>query len=72
MLVLAGSPSRRLYLIELADAITHGKGFLTVASILERANLSEGKIDELRAFLLTGATRLSDLKNVQARCQESL
>ncbi|MBN2317885.1 MAG: chromosome segregation protein SMC [Acidobacteria bacterium] len=33
---------------------------------------TEGKIDELRAFLLTGATRLSDLKNVQARCQESL
>ncbi|MBN2241531.1 MAG: chromosome segregation protein SMC [Acidobacteria bacterium] len=33
---------------------------------------TEGNIDELRAFLLTGATRLSDLKNVQARCQESL
>jgi chromosome segregation protein len=33
---------------------------------------TEGEIDELRAFLLTGATRLSDLKNVQARCQESL
>ena len=33
---------------------------------------TEAKIDELRSFLLTGATRLSDLKNVQARCLESL
>ena len=33
---------------------------------------TEGKIDELRTFLLTGASRLSDLKNIQARCQESL
>ncbi|MFH1829595.1 MAG: amino acid permease [Pseudomonadota bacterium] len=47
MLVFAGSPSKRLYLIELADAITHGKGFLTVASILERAKISEEKIYEL-------------------------
>ncbi len=47
MLVFAGSPSKRMYLIELADAITHGKGFLTVASILERTRLSEEKIYEL-------------------------
>ena len=33
---------------------------------------TEGNIDELRAFLLTGAGRLSDLKSVQARCQENL
>ncbi len=33
---------------------------------------TESKIDDLRSFLLTGASRLSDLKNVQARCQESL
>jgi chromosome segregation protein len=33
---------------------------------------TEGKIDDLRSFLLTGAGRLSDLKNLQARCQESL
>ncbi len=33
---------------------------------------TEGKIDELRTFLLTGASRLSELKNIQARCQESL
>ncbi len=34
ILVLSGSPKTRWYLIELADAMTHGKGFLTVATIL--------------------------------------
>jgi chromosome segregation protein len=33
---------------------------------------TETKIDELRSFLLTGAGRLSDLKNLQARCLEGL
>jgi chromosome segregation protein len=33
---------------------------------------TETKIDDLRLFLLTGAGRLSDLKNLQARCQESI
>jgi chromosome segregation protein len=33
---------------------------------------TETNIDELRSFLLTGAGKLSDLKNLQARCQESL
>ena len=33
---------------------------------------TETKIDDLRSFLLTGAGRLSDLKNLQARCQESI
>ncbi len=33
---------------------------------------TEIKIDDLRSFLLTGAGRLTDLKNLQARCQESL
>jgi chromosome segregation protein len=33
---------------------------------------TEGQIDDLRSFLLTGAGRLSDFKNLQARCQESL
>jgi len=43
------------------------------SEILQNAILqTESKIDELRSFLLTGASHLSDLKNVQARCQESL
>ena len=33
ILVLSGSPTTRWYLIELADAVSHGKGFLTVAVI---------------------------------------
>ena len=33
---------------------------------------TEAKIDDLRSFLLTGAGKLADLKNLQARCQESL
>lgn len=36
ILVLSGSPSTRFYLIELADAITHGKGFLTVSTIVPK------------------------------------
>jgi len=33
---------------------------------------TEEKIDELRSLLLNGASQLSDFKNIQARCQESL
>jgi amino acid transporter len=44
ILVLSGSPQRRFYLIELADAITHGKGFLTVASILSGEDTPIDKI----------------------------
>jgi chromosome segregation protein len=33
---------------------------------------TETRIDDLRSFLLTGAGRLSDLKNLQARCAEGL
>jgi chromosome segregation protein len=40
--------------------------------MLDAIQQTESKIDELRSFLLTGATRLTDLKNVQARCQEIL
>ncbi|MDM7996184.1 MAG: chromosome segregation protein SMC [Acidobacteriota bacterium] len=38
----------------------------------EAIRQTETKIDELRNFLLTGAGRLSDLKNLQARCLEGL
>jgi chromosome segregation protein len=33
---------------------------------------TEGKIEETRIFLMTGAGRLSDLRNLQSRCQENL
>jgi chromosome segregation protein len=40
--------------------------------LLDAIRQTEAKIDDLRSFLLTGAGRLSDLKHLQARCQESL
>ncbi len=40
--------------------------------VQEAIHQTETKIDDLRSFLLTGAGKLSDLKNLQARCQESL
>ncbi len=33
---------------------------------------TESRIEEVRSFLLNGAGQLSDLKNLQARCQENL
>lgn len=44
LIVMSGSPQSRWYLVELADAITHGKGFLTVVSFLR----SEEKLDQSR------------------------
>jgi chromosome segregation protein len=41
-------------------------------TLQEMINDTESRIDELRSFLLTGAGKLSDLKNLQARCQENL
>jgi chromosome segregation protein len=40
--------------------------------LLDSIRQTETEIDDLRSFLLEGAGRLSDLKNLQARCQESL
>jgi chromosome segregation protein len=40
--------------------------------VQEAIRETEGKIDQTREFLLTGAGRLSDLKNLQTRCQENL
>ena len=46
----------------------HSRSEMVHAAIGE----AEAKIEELRSFLLSGAERLSDFKNLQARCQESL
>lgn len=37
-LVLSGAPTSRWYLVELAHSISHGKGFITVCSIISRSN----------------------------------
>jgi len=44
LLVLSGAPTKRLELVELADAISHGKGFLTVASILKEDQVAAEKV----------------------------
>ncbi|HYK90493.1 MAG TPA: AAA family ATPase, partial [Acidobacteriota bacterium] len=38
----------------------------------EAIRSTEGDIDVLRSFLINGAGRLSDLRNLQARCQENI
>jgi len=43
-MVLAGSPTKRWYLIEFANTITQGKGILTVASILPANSKSQDQI----------------------------
>lgn len=53
MLVLSGSPTSRWYLIELADAITHGKGFLTIASVVLKPFLEQEKIRSLEKSIRT-------------------
>ncbi|MGA1875358.1 MAG: Na-K-Cl cotransporter [bacterium] len=47
ILVLCGAPTQRWYLIQLADAFTHGKGFLTVASIVSKRSVTEERTGNL-------------------------
>jgi len=61
----------------LTEEISHEHGILeserAKGEVLQDAiHQTESKIDDLRSFLLTGAGRLSDLKNMQARCLEGL
>jgi len=46
ILLFSGAPSARWYLVELADAITQGKGFLTISSIIDR-ELEEAQVTAL-------------------------
>ncbi|MEZ4741242.1 MAG: amino acid permease [Bdellovibrionota bacterium] len=48
LLVLSGAPTKRWYLIELADAITHGKGFMTIATILPTGSAVINRINEMQ------------------------
>lgn len=61
MLVLSGSPSTRWHLIEFADAISHGKGFLTVAAILEQDSVKTERSTQMeksiRDFLWSRGVR---------------
>jgi hypothetical protein len=51
ILVLSGSPTTRWYLIELADALTHGSGFLTVATIVPEASAASGRTQQVEATI---------------------
>jgi amino acid transporter len=47
ILVLSGSPTTRWYLIELAEALTHGSGFLTVASVVPEESAVAARIQQV-------------------------
>ena len=47
ILVLSGAPTSRWYLIALANALTHGNSFLTVASIVPTGSAPAGRVGEL-------------------------
>lgn len=47
ILVLSGAPSSRWHLIELADALSHGKGFLTVGAVLSGEEAHRGHIEQM-------------------------
>ncbi|PIQ83919.1 MAG: Na-K-Cl cotransporter [Candidatus Omnitrophica bacterium CG11_big_fil_rev_8_21_14_0_20_63_9] len=51
ILVLSGSPTRRWYLIALADAISHGKGFLTVATVVSDGAISAERVANLQGSI---------------------
>lgn len=42
--LLSGAPTQRMHLVEFADSITHGKGFLTVAAVIKKGDLEQSKI----------------------------
>jgi hypothetical protein len=50
-LVLSGSPTTRWHLVALADAISHGTGFLTVASVVTEEGLDQGRIESLTSSI---------------------
>jgi len=47
ILVLSGTPSTRWYLIEIANAISQGRGFLTVAAVVPQKNSSPRRKEEM-------------------------
>lgn len=49
LLVLAGSPSTRWHLVELADAIARDRSFVTIAAVVPQAQWSAERAEKLRA-----------------------
>ncbi len=48
-LILSGAPKSRLYLIDLANSISHKRGFMTVASILQDTDYDIARARELES-----------------------
>ncbi len=53
ILVLSGAPTKRWYLIALADAISQGKGFLTVGAIVPKSVSDAERINNLQTSIST-------------------
>ncbi|MFH0753099.1 MAG: Na-K-Cl cotransporter [Candidatus Omnitrophota bacterium] len=51
ILVLSGAPTSRWHLIALADAMSHGKGLLTVAAILSGKDLTQERRDQMESAI---------------------
>jgi hypothetical protein len=49
LLVLSGAPMRRWHLVELANSFAHGRGILTVATVLGKENLTLQRKESLEA-----------------------
>jgi hypothetical protein len=47
ILVLSGAPTQRWHLIELAEAVSHSRGLITVASILPEGSRDAGRLSAL-------------------------
>ena len=70
MLVLSGSPTSRWYLIELADAISHGKGFLTVATVLTQTHFDEEKLTSLEKSVKSFLDKQNIPALVKVKCAD--
>jgi len=64
ILVLSGSPRTRWYLIEIANAISHGYGLLTVAAVLPEKHISYERKENMER------TIRSYLKNIFRKTEE--
>ncbi len=51
LLVLSGAPTRRWHLIELANALGHSRGMLTVATVLPRESMTEERVLSMQSTI---------------------
>jgi len=48
ILVLSEAPTKQLYMIELADSFTHGKGLMVVVSVISQGTAAEGHLENMK------------------------